>query len=333
MPKVSVIVPVYGVEKYIERCARSLFEQTLDDIEYLFIDDCTPDRSVEILKQVLEEYPQRISQVTIHRMEQNSGQAAVRKWGMQNVTGEYVIHCDSDDWVDINMYKHMYEKAVEDNAGVVVCDYVESDGKNNIKRFKGCNGTNVYDLIDDILFQKIHGSLWNKLFSRACYKNDFMFPEGNLWEDMAIVIQMLSSSSGVSYIPIPFYFYYTNPESIVHSKSKEKYKTNFLSQKKNIEVILDALDRKKLSDRYKNNIINLKFRSLQTLYPYVNDKGFHNLLISSYPKMIGVFILSHDISLRNKISYLMALLRIYPFFSNHINRFIYRTWFFKQVLD
>ena len=69
MPKVSVIVPVYGVEIYIERCARSLFEQTLDDIEYLFIDDCTPDRSIEILKQVLEDYPQRKTQTIIHRME------------------------------------------------------------------------------------------------------------------------------------------------------------------------------------------------------------------------------------------------------------------------
>ena len=63
MPKVSVIVPVFGVEKYIERCARSLFEQTLDDIEYLFIDDCSLDRSIEILQQVLEEYPQRKLQV------------------------------------------------------------------------------------------------------------------------------------------------------------------------------------------------------------------------------------------------------------------------------
>ena len=97
MPKVSVIVPVYGVEKYVERCARSLFEQTLDDIEYLFIDDCTPDKSIEILKKVLKDYPQRNNQVIIHRMESNSGQAAVRKWGMLNSTGDYVIHCDSVD--------------------------------------------------------------------------------------------------------------------------------------------------------------------------------------------------------------------------------------------
>ena len=86
MPKVSIIIPVYGVEKYIERCARSLFEQTLDDIEYLFIDDSTPDRSIDILKRVLENYSHRKSQVNIHRREQNSGQAIVRNWGMQNAT-------------------------------------------------------------------------------------------------------------------------------------------------------------------------------------------------------------------------------------------------------
>ena len=95
MPKVSVIIPIYGVEKYIERCVRSLFEQTLDDIEYLFIDDCSPDGSVRIIMRILDEYPNRKEQVIIHRMEQNSGQAKVREWGMKNATGDYVIHCDS----------------------------------------------------------------------------------------------------------------------------------------------------------------------------------------------------------------------------------------------
>ena len=132
MPKVSIIIPVYGVEKYIERCARSLFEQTLDDIEYLFIDDSTPDRSIDILKRVLENYPHRKSQVNIHRMEQNSGQAIVRNWGMQNATGEYVIHCDSDDWVDTDMYRAMYEEAKDKNADVVVCDYDMTDGVSNL---------------------------------------------------------------------------------------------------------------------------------------------------------------------------------------------------------
>ena len=83
MPKVSVLVPVYGVEKYIERCARSLFEQTLDDIEFIFVDDCTPDRSIEILESVIEKYRLRFAEkkydVRIERMPTNSGQAAVRR--------------------------------------------------------------------------------------------------------------------------------------------------------------------------------------------------------------------------------------------------------------
>lgn len=128
MPKVSVIIPIYGVQKYIERCVRSLFEQTLDDIEYLFIDDCSPDGSVRIIMRILDEYPNRKEQVIIHRMEQNSGQAKVREWGMKNATGDYVIHCDSDDWTDLMMYESMYQKALEEDADVVVCDYYKSDG-------------------------------------------------------------------------------------------------------------------------------------------------------------------------------------------------------------
>ena len=88
MPKVSVIVPVYGVEKYIERCARSLFEQTLDDIEYIFVDDCSPDRSIEILNQVIGEYPGRKDQVQIIHHASNQGLALARQTGLKAATGE-----------------------------------------------------------------------------------------------------------------------------------------------------------------------------------------------------------------------------------------------------
>ena len=97
MPKVTVIIPVYGVEKYISRCARSLFEQTLDDIEYIFVDDCTKDNSIGVLQEVLEQYPQRREQTRIVKLLVNSGQAAARKYGMQLATGDYIIHCDGDD--------------------------------------------------------------------------------------------------------------------------------------------------------------------------------------------------------------------------------------------
>ena len=121
MPKVSVIIPVYNVEKYIERCSENLFSQTLDDIEFIFIDDCTPDRSIEILKSVLERFPNRKETVKILKMPKNSRQAAVRKYGMELATGDYIIHCDSDDWVDVDLYEKMYTEAVRSDADVVIC--------------------------------------------------------------------------------------------------------------------------------------------------------------------------------------------------------------------
>ena len=103
MPKVSVIVPIYKVEPFIERCARSLFEQTLDDIEYIFVNDCTPDKSMEVLSRVLEDYPGRKEQVRIITMPVNSGLPKVRRAGLEVASGDYIIHCDSDDWVDRTM--------------------------------------------------------------------------------------------------------------------------------------------------------------------------------------------------------------------------------------
>ena len=127
MAKVSVVIPVYNVEKYIETCVRSLFEQTLHDVEYVFVDDCSPDRSVEILKGLVGEYQTRLEEegkvVRILRMPVNSGQAKVRREGVAHCTGEYIIHCDSDDWVETDMYRAMYETAVASGSDVVVCDY------------------------------------------------------------------------------------------------------------------------------------------------------------------------------------------------------------------
>lgn len=112
-PKVSVIIPVYNVEPHIERCARSLFEQTLEEIEYIFVNDCTPDASMRILQNVLENYAQRKNQIIIINQPYNMGAAKAREIGIKAASGEYIIHCDSDDWVDKEMYRTMYEKAVK----------------------------------------------------------------------------------------------------------------------------------------------------------------------------------------------------------------------------
>lgn len=237
MPKVSVIIPVYGVEKYIERCARSLFEQTLDDIEYLFIDDCTPDQSVEIINRVLEDYPLRKNQVVIHRMEHNSGQAAVRKWGMRNATGEYVIHCDSDDWVDGHMYENMYNKAIKENADVVVCDFY-STGCVKEQRSKGLISQERENVIADVLLWRIAGCLWNKLVRRKVYADqDIIYPTHNMGEDAALLVQILWSSKRISYLPESLYYYFANPTSITKDVTDDKIRQRFLQATANVGII------------------------------------------------------------------------------------------------
>ena len=122
IPKVSVIVTIYNREKYIEECARTLFEQTLDDIEYLFIDDASTDRSVIILKNLLDKYPKRQLTTKMICLKQNSGRAVARQTGIDSASGEYVIHVDSDDWVDLDMFEKLYCKAKETNADIVGCN-------------------------------------------------------------------------------------------------------------------------------------------------------------------------------------------------------------------
>lgn len=192
MPKVSVIVPVYKVEKYIERCVRSLFGQTLDDIEYIFVNDCTPDASMEVLQNVLEEYPARKSQVKIFNHTVNTGQSGARRDGMRMATGDFIIHCDADDWVELDMYEKMYRKAVDDGADAVCCDMVmeEKDSQTHL----------IYNNLfsDDKLMYAcvapisvVYCSMCNRLISRKIYDQYSIepFPGVNMWDDVGLSIR------------------------------------------------------------------------------------------------------------------------------------------------
>ena len=224
MSKVSVIIPVYGVEKYIERCVRSLFEQTLDDIEYLFIDDCTPDRSIDILKQVLEEFPHRKCQVVIHRMKQNSGQAKVREWGMRNATGEYVIHCDSDDWVETDMYRLMYDEAKRLDADIVMCGYKVTDGQTVFSESYH-QQTDKTKLISSLLTLHEAWSVWNKMCKRTLYDNDIVYPSLAMGEDMVLTTQLVLKALRIGVIDKALYNYFYNPNSITKVRSESsRYK-------------------------------------------------------------------------------------------------------------
>ena len=116
---VSILVPVYRVENYIERCARSLFEQDYENLEIVFVDDCSPDGSMQVLDRVVNEYPERKRQVRIVRHQKNRGLAAARNTAVANASGSFLLHCDSDDWLDRKAVSRMVGKQVQTGADIV----------------------------------------------------------------------------------------------------------------------------------------------------------------------------------------------------------------------
>ena len=116
---VSILVPVFKVEHYIERCARSLFEQTYSDLEFVFVNDCSPDNSLDVLKQVIEDYPARKSAVKLINHENNRGVAAARNTLLDNATGDFLSWVDSDDWLESNAIELLVKKQLETAADIV----------------------------------------------------------------------------------------------------------------------------------------------------------------------------------------------------------------------
>lgn len=315
MPKVSVVIPVYGVERYIERCAISLFEQTLDEIEYVFIDDCSTDKSMQILCHVTNRYKSRIEKdnktIKVIRMTTNSGQAAVRKKGILECTGDYIIHCDSDDWVDHDMYRQMYETAVNDGADMVVCDYYTTDGGSNKQLAKGCHTANICDFTVAMMFQRDSWALWNKLFKRSCYENIVM-PKGNMGEDMVMTLQMIRNVRKMAYIDKPLYYYFFNPGSITNKMTVDKVLNNFYSLKDNTEIIL-SLYKENTDTRIIHSLDYLKFKVKISLCPVIKkDEKFRRLFLETY-KDIGLNMLfMRNVDIKLKLVFFLSLIGLYP---------------------
>ena len=308
MPKVSVIVPVYGVEKYIERCARSLFEQTLDDIEYLFIDDCTPDKSIEILKNVLEEYPHRKNQVIIHRMEKNSGQAAVRKWGMLNVTGDYIIHCDSDDWVDVTMYEKMYYHAIQHNSDLVICDYIISNGhKESEKVFR----KNISDCSRDAVFKRLLTSsalnpVWSALAKRDLFE-DVMFPVGAMSEDKTIMIQLAWKAQKITYLPEALYYYFLSETSILRTVNKEANIRKFKQITDNRYILLNFFEKEKISISQTQLDAFVFAGKTGLIDQFLDDPQCKKLWEETFPLSLSRVLFNKYIPIRSRINFILTL--------------------------
>ncbi len=222
MVDITVIVPIYGVERYIERSLHSLFSQTKrEGVEYILVNDVTPDKSINIAKRVISNYPHINAQII--DMPQNGGVAAARKAALERATGEYVIHFDPDDWCDPNMLEDMLFHAKNTESDIVICDFVverlgdETYVKQSVPSTpSGC--------VESLLRGELHGALWNKLVKKSLYtENNITFVEGvNFMEDLLICTKLFSIASSVAYLPNAYLHYIHNTGSIVANFSQSK---------------------------------------------------------------------------------------------------------------
>lgn len=220
MMKVSILVPVYKAEAYIEHCARSLFEQSYNNIEFVFVNDCTPDNSVYVLEETIKDYPWLAGRIIVVNNTENMGIAKVRNLLLEYASGDYVFFVDSDDYIDLNAVKLFVETAEKDNADIVRCDYyLVKDGKNSIVR-------NVRFKSKDQLLEDTIGhlsgvdSVWQLFIKREIFKkNELSFLLGvNICEDYIMSVKLFYYASTVVDICVPLYYYVAdNGNSITKS--------------------------------------------------------------------------------------------------------------------
>ena len=278
MPKISVIIPIYKVEKYIEKCVCSLMEQTLDDVEYIFVDDCSPDNSIKILETTLERYPHRVANVRIIHHDVNKGLTSARNSGLAVARGEYIAHCDSDDWVESTMYEELYNKAVEENA-----DIVYSNINMVFKDYSEVCQSAAYSDDKTVLMKNYISSVWTCLVfaiaKKELYDTHSLKSPTHLsyCEDFWLSVRLFHFARKIAYINKAFYNYNRmNEASIVHTLNR---KTEKEEQTAYLETI-DFFDNEGVISDYEKE---LSWRILKSKQELVLDKARHKEFCEIYP--------------------------------------------------
>lgn len=249
MPKISVIVPVYNVEKYIDKCLKSLTLQTLQGIEIIIVNDGSLDRSIDIIEKYVKENPTKIK----YYEKKNGGLSSARNYGIEYATGEYIAFLDSDDYVEINMYEEMYNLAKKENADMVECDFI----------WEWEYGKKVYDKrreykTKEDMMKKPRVVVWNKIYKRKILnKNKIRFPEGLIYEDMEFFYKLLPHLNKISYINKYFVHYIQRKDSI---SNKQTIKTEDIF--KILDNIFDYYKEQNLYNQYEKELKYMKKRIL-----------------------------------------------------------------------
>lgn len=217
MYKVSLIVPIYGVERYIRQFAESALGQTYDQVQFVFVNDGTKDRSMEILDELIEEKYSHLKERILIVNKENGGLPSARKAGLDVAEGEYILFADSDDWLQTDALEKIMAKAGQTGADIIYFDLIKEYGhKTSYKREREYTAQTKQDYIINIFNYKSHGYTVTKCFRKRLYTDNIIyFPKLGMHEDIYLMSQIIFYAESLVHLPEALYHYRKdNPQAM-----------------------------------------------------------------------------------------------------------------------
>lgn len=268
--KVSVLVPFYNVEKYVGRCVESLFSQTYSNIEYVFVNDCTPDNSMDIINEYIDKFNVRNKCVIINH-EVNKGISASRNDCLDNATGDYILFIDSDDYIDKDMVELLVKAAIENNADISGCGYIEEYKDHSVEMPQRYTNDHT-EMMRAITVLTIKGVMWKLLIRRSVVEeNQVRFiPDNTMVDDYLFCCQVFFYAKSFASVDKCMYHYIQyNPNN--YSKTRE---FNITSQAK---AIVKAEEFYKENDAYEIVRDVMLQRKFISKLPLLLNKSCYNV--------------------------------------------------------
>lgn len=277
--KISVIIPIYNSALYLKQCVDSLMKQDIDEIEYIFINDASTDGSLSVLNSLLKNYPNKHSRII--NLEKNGGISNARNIGLKYAKGEYVTHCDSDDWVDANMYSTLYQLANKYDADIVTCNFIDEYG-NYCKIHSQPYSTNMEENIRRLLNGDIFPSLWASIIKRELIStHNLSFPKDlNMGEDLLFNVQVYLYANKIIHDASQFYHYRHSESSVCVRKTRKSIDSD-IAIAGHIEAFLNT---RGFSQVFRKEISYRKFISKLALIINFNNKRAYKEWLQIYPE-------------------------------------------------
>lgn len=300
MSKISVIIPVYNDEAHIGRSLESVCAQTIaSQLEMIIVDDGSSDNSVEIARDVLKRHSMS-QQAKLLLLKGNHGVAYARKAAIDAATGEYIMFCDSDDWMDPRMCELMLAKAEAEGCDMVVCDYNSVCG-DKVEAIGPCFKENF---LQELILCRVTGSLWNKLVRASILRRpDFIYPNHDFSEDYVYCLQFAIFSRRNGYVPEPLYYYLRRGDSLVRRSDAASSRKRCEDDMANFALDLQVLESNGLLAEFKEEIIAHKLKMKNS------NKTDLRVWKSIFPELDSQIFRSRFIPCRSRCAYVLRRIK------------------------